>query len=254
MSMLKRQAQKAWARVSRHAGFLHEARTDDMRADEEFRQVYEACRDYTMTSMSRMYALHQAVRHVLDRGVPGDLVECGVWRGGSSMVMAKALAAAGDADRRLYLYDTYEGMSEPTERDLDPSGRSAEELLRAHDKDDPIWAEASLEEVRHNLMTCGLDPGRVEFVKGKVEETIPATLPSKIALLRLDTDWYESTRHELDHMYPLLVPGGVLVIDDYGHWQGARTAVDEYFAEHRPDMLLNRIDYTGRIGVKLPSA
>jgi predicted O-methyltransferase YrrM len=254
MSILKRQAQKVWARVSRHAGFIHEARTNDMRADDEFRQVYADCRDYTMTSMSRMYALHQAVRHVLDRGVPGDLVECGVWRGGSSMVMAKALAAAGDADRRLYLYDTYEGMSEPTDRDRDPGGRSAEDLLRTHDKDDPIWAEASLEEVRHNLSTCGLDPDRVEFVKGKVEDTIPATLPSKIALLRLDTDWYESTRHELEHMFPLLVPGGVLIIDDYGHWQGARTAVDEYFAEHRPDMLLNRIDYTGRIGVKLPGA
>jgi O-methyltransferase len=253
MTMLRRQTQKARARLSRYVGFIHEARTDDIRADAEFRQVYDTCRPYTMTSMSRMYALHQAVRHVLAHDVPGDLVECGVWRGGSAMVMATALDDGGHRDRRLYLYDTYEGMSEPTDRDVDARGKSAQSLLQTHDKDDPIWAEASLEEVRHNLATTGLPPEQVEFVKGDVEKTIPDVMPSQIALLRLDTDWYESTRHELEHMFPLLAPGGVLILDDYGHWQGARAAVDEYFAETRPQMLLNRIDFTGRIGVKIAS-
>lgn len=91
---------------------------------------------------------------------------------------------------------------------------------------------------------------RIKLVKRKVEETIPASSLEKISLLRLDTDWYESTRHELLHLYPLLCVGGVLIIDDYGHWKGARKAVDEYFRETGQRILLDRIDYTGRIGVK----
>jgi hypothetical protein len=91
----------------------------------------------------------------------------------------------------------------------------------------------------------------VRLVKGKVEDTVPKNAPEKIALLRLDTDWYESTRHELVHLFPRLLPGGVLIIDDYGHWQGARKAVDEYIAGNQVKILLNRVDYTGRIGVKI---
>jgi hypothetical protein len=91
----------------------------------------------------------------------------------------------------------------------------------------------------------------MHFVKGKVEDTIPASTPDRIAILRLDTDWYASTRHELEHLYPLLAPGGVLIIDDYGHWEGCRQAVDEYFASRNLQVLLNRVDYTGRIAVKL---
>ena len=92
-------------------------------------------------------------------------------------------------------------------------------------------------------------PG-VEFVQGRVENTLPAAAPPEIAVLRLDTDWYESTRHELEHLYPRLVDGGVLIVDDYGYWQGARQAVDEYFGETGEAILLNRIDDTGRIAVK----
>jgi hypothetical protein len=86
---------------------------------------------------------------------------------------------------------------------------------------------------------------------GKVEDTIPADIPEKIALLRLDTDWYESTKHELIHLFPRLQKGGVLIIDDYGFWKGARKAVDEYFAENNIQILLNRIDDTGRMAIKL---
>jgi hypothetical protein len=90
----------------------------------------------------------------------------------------------------------------------------------------------------------------VNLVKGPVESTIPATIPDQLAILRLDTDWYESTKHELDHLYPRLVSGGILIIDDYGHWQGARQAVDEYFARQNLKPLLSRIDYTCRIMIK----
>jgi predicted O-methyltransferase YrrM len=104
--------------------------------------------------------------------------------------------------------------------------------------------------VRETVARAGYPAERIHFVKGAVEETIPRTLPGPLALLRLDTDWYQSTRHELVHLYPLLAPGGVLIVDDYGHWQGAARAVDEYFAAHPPGPLLTRIDYTGRLAVK----
>jgi len=107
-----------------------------------------------------------------------------------------------------------------------------------------------LEEVRHNLSNVGYPDDRIKLVKGLVEATLPNKAPSKIALLRLDTDWYESTRHELIHLYPRLAQRGVLIIDDYGHWEGAQKAVDEYIRDNNLPVLLNRIDYTGRIAIK----
>jgi predicted O-methyltransferase YrrM len=112
------------------------------------------------------------------------------------------------------------------------------------------WCFSPLEEVERNLRSTGIDPARLRFVEGKVEDTIPATAPERISVLRLDTDWYESTWHELTHLYPRLSPGGVLIVDDYGHWQGAREAVDRYFGEVAEPILLARTDYTGRIGVR----
>jgi hypothetical protein len=214
----------------------------------EFRALSERCAPFTMTSPERRYALWQAARHV--GGLPGDYVECGVWRGGSSMLAALTFAANGD-DRGLWLYDTFEGMSEPTARDVDVSGtRVADDWERHRAEDGPVLARATLDDVKANMASTGIPGERVRYVQGKVEDTIPADVPEQIALLRLDTDWYESTRHELEHLWPRVVAGGVLIVDDYGHWAGAREAVDEYF-DGRPDRpLLARIDYTGRIGVK----
>jgi hypothetical protein len=107
-----------------------------------------------------------------------------------------------------------------------------------------------LDAVRRTVLGSGYPAERVHFVEGRVEDTLPAHAPEQLALLRLDTDWYESTRAEMEHLYPRLVPGGVLIIDDYGHWEGARRAVDEHFAAHGPAPLLHRIDYTARIAVK----
>jgi O-methyltransferase len=107
-----------------------------------------------------------------------------------------------------------------------------------------------MNDVQTNMKQTNYPFSKIHFVQGKVEQTIPETIPSSIALLRLDTDWYESTYHELVHLFPKLVTGGVLIIDDYGHWQGARKAVDQYFAEQKTPILLNRIDYTGRIAIK----
>lgn len=218
----------------------------DMTGEKAFMRLYEQCRPYTMTSQERLFALHQAVQYVLKARIEGDFVECGVWRGGSSMMSALTLLAEKQTNRKLYLYDTFEGMSEPTENDVNFVGDQAFETWDGRDK-----CLADLPDVQQNMGRTAYPPAQIQYVKGKVEDTIPQVLPEKIALLRLDTDWYESTYHELVHLYPRLAKGGVLIIDDYGHWQGARKAVDQYFAENNIPLLLNRIDYTGRMAVKL---
>lgn len=217
----------------------------------EDRAIVEAVQSFTMTSPERVAALIDAVRYVERAGIEGAIVECGVWRGGSSMAALKTLQAVGTPTREIYLYDTYEGMSEPTSVDREAStGREAQAMLDASDRSDMVWAFASLDDVKVNVGSVGYPADRLHYVAGKVEETIPQTIPDKIALLRLDTDWYESTRHELQHLYPRLQSRGVLIVDDYGHWEGARRAVDEYFDSIMPPILLNRIDYTGRIAIK----
>jgi hypothetical protein len=219
----------------------------------EFLDIYEACKPYTMTSTDRMFSLYKAVEYIIKNGIEGDFVECGVWKGGSSMLIAKTLLKFGVSNRHIWMYDTYEGMSEPTDKDKDPAGTSAEELLKKSSKQDAasIWCYSGIDEVKGHLQSTGYPIELIHFIKGKVEDSIPVVMPENpIALLRLDTDWYESTKHEMDHLYPHLVQKGILIIDDYGHWQGARKAIDEYLSEHKIAMLLNTIDYTGRIAVK----
>ena len=210
-------------------------------------------RPYTMTSPERVHALIEAVKYVTRSRVPGAIVECGVWRGGSMMAAARTLLSLGSSERDLYLFDTFEGMSPPSEHDVDMGGQRAGAMLATQSKTDAgsYWCYASLEDVRGALAQVGYPAERVHYVKGKVEETVPAQAPQQIALLRLDTDWYESTQHELRHLFPRLARGGVIIIDDYGHWRGARQAVDEYIAQNQVPLFLHRIDYTGRIGVKL---
>lgn len=203
---------------------------------------------FTMTSVERVNALCQAVRYVVRARIPGDIVECGVWKGGSMMAAARTLIQAGDAARRLYLFDTFDGMTASEDRDVSiediPASRMAVDESVAGK-----WCFSPLDEVRQAVLSTGYEARNVVFVKGLVEETIPAQAPERIALLRLDTDWYKSTKHELQHLFPRISPGGVLIIDDYGYWKGCREAVDEYFAENKVDILLNRIDASGRMGV-----
>lgn len=210
-----------------------------------------AVAECTMTSPERIAALVEAVRYVSRHAIPGDVVECGVWRGGSMMAVARTLLDLGDL-RRLHLFDTFDGMPPPADVDRDRSGAAAGALMAAADRDtSSIWARSPLDEVRRNLAGTGYPEDLLTYVVGRVEDTLPANAPATIAILRLDTDWYESTRHELAHLFPRLSAGGVLIIDDYGHWEGARKAVDEYLAATGARILLNRIDVTGRIAVKL---
>ena len=166
------------------------------------------------------------------------------------MLAALALMEKGDTSRRFHLYDVFAEMPQPTGRDVDLRGVSAETVMATYHEDTGLEA-CELNKTRANLLSTGYPADKLVFVKGKVEDTIPGTIPESISILRLDTDWYESTLHELRHLFPRLSPGGVLIVDDYGHWRGAREATDQYFSEMRIPMLLSRIDYTGRTGVKL---
>jgi O-methyltransferase len=219
--------------------------------DDEAKEIIRAVRPWTMTGPDKIYALIQAVRYVARHKIPGDVVECGVWRGGSMQAVARTLVAAEDTSRDLHLFDTYEGMPPPSDRDVRRSDeRSADELLAAESREDSkVWAVATLEDVQDGFSRVPYPSERVHFVKGKVEDTIPEHAPERISILRLDTDWYDSTRHELEHLYPRLSPGGVLLLDDYGYWEGAREAVDEFLEQSGERLLLMRMA-SGRLAVK----
>ena len=217
----------------------------------EIQDTIQRAQPYTMTSPERLAALCMAVEHVVANSIDGAFVECGVWRGGSSMAAAWTFSRLQRSNVEMYLFDTFEGMSPPSREDVDTSsGRLAEELLSNSTRDDEVWAYAPFEDVKANLERTGYPMDKVYFVKGMVEGTIPGNAPDRISILRLDTDWYESTKHELTHLFPRLSNNGILIIDDYGAWAGARKAVDEYFALNRIKPFLSRIDSTGRIYVK----
>lgn len=215
--------------------------------------IIDKVKYHTITSKLRIHALIQAVRYIVANDIPGDFVECGVYLGGSMMTVAHTLQMENVTNRDLYLFDTFEGMPKPQERDIDFKGESALsnfEEKKITDKSSK-WVNASLDKVKEAMSTTGYPMERVHFVKGMVEDTVPAHSPESIAMLRLDTDWYSSTKHEMTHLYPLVNPRGIVVIDDYGHFKGAREAVDEYFEARGEHPFLHRIDYTGRMIVKL---
>jgi O-methyltransferase len=222
-------------------------------ATKDDRAIIDSVRPFTMTSSERVWSLLQAVRYVAQHGIPGDFVECGVWRGGSVMAMARKLSSMGHEDRNLWLYDTYEGMTPPSTADVEAvTGTSAADMLASTAVGDGnnVWCVAGLDDVTSNLASTGYPRDRLRFIQGDVALTLREEVPEHISLLRLDTDWYESTKSELEILYPRLVPGGVCILDDYGHWAGARKAVDEYFEEHGPRPLMNPIDFSGRIFLK----
>lgn len=220
----------------------------DIDADESFMELFEKARDYTMTGKDAMFALHNACRYIHASGIPGDFVECGAWMGGSAILAGLTFQALGEP-RCLWLYDTFEGMTAPTEADVDVNGATASSLMETY-ADETGWCYASLEQVKKNFSDVELPTDTVRFVKGDVMESLKTDLPEQISVLRLDTDWYESTRLELELLYPRLSPGGVLIIDDYGYWSGSRKATDEYFSGIRAPML-NRVNDQVRLCIKI---
>lgn len=222
------------------------------------RAILDEAKAHTMTSPARQVALLDAVQYTLDSGIEGAFAECGVWRGGSVLAMIRKLQANGVTDRDIYLYDTFEGMTEPSDVDTSQFGDSALTVwndAKSTGRKPWYWffedEEFNVDAVRAMILNTGYPAERIHFVKGKVEDTIPAQVPSSLALLRLDTDWYDSTWHEMQYLYPLLSDYGVLLIDDYGHWDGCRRAVDEYFADPQRRLpLLQRVDYSARLVLK----
>ena len=216
-------------------------------------EIIKSVKPFTLTSIERRFALIQAVNYIIKNKIAGDIVESGVWKGGSIMLIAKTLLELKSYDKELYLFDTFEGMPKPTEFDVSCKDELAIKEFEGQkiDNNSSNWSRIELDEVKKNVFSTGYNKEKFHFIKGKVEDTIPKNSPETISILRLDTDWYDSTRHELIHLFPRLVKGGVIIIDDYGYWKGSKKAVDEYFEENNISILLNRIDTTGVIGIKI---
>jgi hypothetical protein len=219
--------------------------------DRGFGPVMDFVKPFTMTSVERLYTLFKAVEYLSKAKIPGDMLECGVWRGGSMMLVARTLLSLGDTSRKLYLFDTYEGHPKPdAEHDVDLWGNAAMRDWEKHRKTDETseWGYVSIEEVRANLESTGYPMEKIVLVKGMVEKTAAVHVPEMLSLARLDTDWYASAKVGLECCWPRLQRGGILIVDDYGHYRGQRKAVDEYFAES--PVMLHRVDYSCRTIVK----
>jgi O-methyltransferase len=213
-----------------------------------------AVRAFTMTSPERLVSLSRCIDYLVRNKIDGDVVECGVWKGGSMLLAARKLARLGDTERNLFLFDTFEGMAEPGKEDVSALDQTLAAVLldgAERQEGNNVWCYSPLEEVKANMQRSDYPADKIRLIKGKVEDTLPEPSIGRIALLRLDTDWYESTKHELETLYDRLVPGGALIIDDYGHWSGARKAVDEFFDTRKLSLFLHRIDYTGRMAIKI---
>lgn len=220
--------------------------------DEQQRARIVKVRERTMTGAPKLEALIDAVRYVVRQQIPGEVVECGVWRGGSMQAVALTLLEQGDTSRELHLFDTFEGMPPPSGDDTRTrlgETVSAEEMLASSEKGSKLWAIADLEDVRRGMAETGYPAERIHYHPGLVEDTTPGQAPESIALLRLDTDWYASTKHELENLYDRLSPGGVLILDDYGDWDGARKATEEWLAATGEPLFLVPMG-PGRIAVK----
>jgi len=218
--------------------------------DDPMREIFQKVKPYTLTSEERIASLCISVDYIVEHEIPGAFVECGLWRGGSLMAILLRLRQHGISDRDVLGFDTFTGQPAPTQEDVDFQGTAeARKTLQGQIVDKLThFDEVSRDEVFSVLAATGYPQERIELVQGLVEDTIPARAPEAVALLRLDTDYYPSTRHELEHLYPRMPIGGALIIDDYGHFKGARKAVDEYFDGHR--ILLQRVDYSCRLAIK----
>jgi O-methyltransferase len=251
LNTLKKYLQKGFNLIGYR--IIKEADFDPVMAkDKKFIEIFNKCKNYSMTSKERMYALYNAVKYIIANNISGDFVECGVYKGGSTMLIAQTLLSLNVKNRKIYLYDTFEGMVEPSDLDfrVENENENTFKIWQGKQrKDHNKWCYASLSEVQTNMQSTNYPIDNLIYVKGKVEDTIPENVPNKISLLRLDTDWYASTKHELLFLYPLLSKNGVLIIDDYGYWAGSKKAVDEYFS--KGEILFNRIDYTSRIAIKI---
>ena len=215
------------------------------------KEAIKQSEEFSMTGRLRMWSLIQSIKYVIKNNIEGDIVECGVWRGGNLILSQKILASLGINKKKIYGFDTFEGMTEPQDIDIDMHGRKSSDLMSKTKKinnQKDIWAYCDFETVSKNIEN-NTTFNSINLIKGDVKNTlIDNNLPKKISILRLDTDWYESTKIELEKLYPLLSTGGILIIDDYGQFKGCKKAVDEFFADNK--LFFHYIDYSCRLIVK----
>jgi len=228
------------------------AKLYDFTVDE--RQTYQTVAGMVCGGPEAVTSVIRAVDYLLANNIQGSFVECGVFKGANIIVMMRTLLSAKCIERDIFLYDTFQGMPEPEDVDIYYDGQPARQVWEST-KDlttgGSNWVCSPIDEVRKNVELVGYPMDKVFFIEGLVEETLPDRAPSEIALLRLDTDFYRSTKHELTHLFPRLVKGGILIIDDYGAFSGAKAATDEFFKESGIAFFLGRVDEHVRIGVKI---
>lgn len=211
---------------------------------EDFLQIVSP---YTMTSTERINELFNSLEYIRINKIDGDFVECGVWKGGNILGIMEYLYYHNIIDRKVWLYDTFQGMTQPEDIDVDLKNQNALDILQH------VLCYSPLDEVKKNLSNSKFPINNVKYIVGDICETLnhKNNLPNKISLLRLDTDWYKSTKKEMDILYPYLIKDGVLIVDDYGHWKGSKIAIDEYFLTHNIPAIIQKIDYTGVKIIKL---
>jgi O-methyltransferase len=223
-------------------------------SDAFFASLVSKVSPHTLTFASGVdapWALYQSIEYIVRNRIPGDIVECGVWSGGSMLLAAHALLHFGDTSRRIYLYDTFQGMPKPDTIDARWDGVPALPTWEHHHENGRSWGfGGTRDHVRSVVCSSGYPEDKFVFVEGMVEDTLPTTRPAAISLLRLDTDLYSSTYQELVHLYPLLSVGGILILDDYGGYKGAKLATDQYIDENQIPLFLTRINPSVRLAVK----
>jgi len=205
-------------------------------ADIEIKKFVNLSSEFSMTGKKRMYLLSQAIMNVKNNNLEGDFVECGVWQGGN-ILLYDLLNNHYNLKKIIFAYDTFDGMPIPQKNDITHNGTSAQELMNLSERKDgknDIHCLASLNLVKKNILKYS-NLNNIRFIEGKVEKSLlnEENLPKKISILRLDTDFYSSTKKELEILYPRLESGGICIIDDYGYWRGQRKAVDEYFGDQK---------------------
>lgn len=221
-----------------------------------FDKYFSICsRESLNVSRERFVSLYQSVNYIYQNKIEGDFVECGVFRGGSSMMIAYCMNEfqKSNINKKLWMYDTYEGMTEANKFDVNILGEKAIHVLNKTKKNNnnkDIWAYSTLETVKKNMQKTNIKEDQYCFVKGPVEKTLRTIRPKKISLLRLDTDFYSSTKAELENLYDLVEKNGIIIIDDYGHWEGCKKAVDDFF-RLKKNIFFQHIDYSAIIGIKL---
>jgi hypothetical protein len=204
-------------------------------------KIIEICKKYSMISEERFKNNINSVKTVQKKNILGDIVEIGVWKGGSILSMILEYEKYQENNRTFHLYDTFSGMTDPTIHDKDLWNNDASLLLNYDGIKDVVKAAADLDEVKSNI--CNHTKyEKIQYHQGDILKN--KYYPEKIAILRLDTDWYESTKYELDNFYDKVSLGGIVIIDDYGHWKGCKQAVDEFLANH-PKIKIKKTDYTG---------